>query len=68
VPMGRQVSLRELFGQQREQDADFSVHSHNSHPLPSQAQQQHAYAPAPTQQDVLGQLFMKAKQDYNSLG
>lgn len=67
VPMGRQVSLRELFGQQREQDAGFSVHSHNSHPPPSQAPQQ-GYNPGPPQQDVLGQLFMKAKQDYNGLG
>lgn len=30
VPMGRQLSLRELFGQQREQDSGFSVHSHQS--------------------------------------
>jgi len=28
APMGRQVSLRELFGQQREQDSGFSVHTH----------------------------------------
>lgn len=32
VPMGRQLSLRELFGQQREQDSGFSVHSHQSPP------------------------------------
>jgi len=30
APMGRQVSLRELFGQQREQDSGFSVHTHQS--------------------------------------
>ena len=30
APMGRQLSLRELFGQQREQDAGFSVHDHHS--------------------------------------
>lgn len=30
VPMGRQLSLRELFGQQREQDSGFAIHSHQS--------------------------------------
>jgi hypothetical protein len=40
LPMGRQLSLRDLFGHQRQHEA------------------------APTQ-DVLGQLFNKAKQDYN---
>lgn len=64
APMGRQLSLRQLFGQQREQDADFSVHSHHSPPDP---QQQHGF-PAPAQVDVLGQLFMKAKQDYTGHG
>jgi hypothetical protein len=73
APMGRQLSLRELFGQQREQDAGFSVHNHNSHPPPPHMyQHQHAYMsppnPGPVQQDVLGQLFMKAKQDYNGFG
>jgi len=32
VPMGRQLSLRELFGQQREQDAGFSIRNHTSPP------------------------------------
>ncbi|KAI9782528.1 MAG: mRNA-decapping enzyme 1B [Peltula sp. TS41687] len=32
VPMGRQVSLRELFGQQREQDSGWSVKQHNGGP------------------------------------
>ncbi|KAK7709105.1 hypothetical protein SLS57_008831 [Botryosphaeria dothidea] len=32
VPMGRQLSLRELFGKQREADADFSIHHHE--PMP----------------------------------
>lgn len=77
APMGRQLSLRQLFGQQREQDADFSVHSHHSQPDQHQQQyshqnhayphQQHTY-PVPAQPDVLGQLFMKAKQDYNGHG
>jgi hypothetical protein len=30
VAMGRQISLRELFGKQREQDSAWSVHIHNS--------------------------------------
>ncbi|KAF1837904.1 PH domain-like protein [Decorospora gaudefroyi] len=59
APMGRQLSLRELFGQQREQDADFSIHNHNSHPMPPIA---------PAHPDVLGQLFRKAKQNHNGLG
>lgn len=37
VPMGRQLSLRELFGQQREQDAGFSIRHHSS-PPPKPAQ------------------------------
>ncbi|KAF2028420.1 PH domain-like protein [Setomelanomma holmii] len=67
APMGRQVSLRELFGQQREQDADFSVHNHHGHPMPNMYHQQPPYQ-APAQQDVLGQLFIRAKQDYNGHG
>lgn len=47
VPMGRQLSLRQLFGVQREQDADWSVHNHHSKP----------HTP---QDDVLGQLFRNA--------
>lgn len=64
APMGRQLSLRRLFGQQREQDAGFSLHSHHNQPSPYQQQASHA----PEQSDVLGQLFMKAKQDYNGHG
>lgn len=68
--MGRQLSLRELFGQQREQDADFSLHNHHSQPTPHAYP--HVYVPnqssRPPPQDVLSQLFQKAKQDYNSLG
>ncbi|KAF2457199.1 hypothetical protein BDY21DRAFT_286470 [Lineolata rhizophorae] len=30
APMGRQLSLRELFGQQRELDSGWSIHNHNS--------------------------------------
>ncbi|EUC33530.1 hypothetical protein COCVIDRAFT_34906 [Bipolaris victoriae FI3] len=77
TPMGRQLSLRELFGQQREQDADFSLHHHDSHPMPSMhhppQQHQHQQQPymthaSPAQPDVLGQLFMRAKQNHNGLG
>lgn len=67
--MGRQLSLRELFGQQRTQDSAWSVQNHHTaqpevmhqHYQPAQAQQ-------PAQNDVLSQLFMKAKQDYNNFG
>ena len=72
APMGRQLSLRELFGQQRQQDADFSVHDHHSQHMPQNYPQQQAYIPAPnpgmSHQDVLGQLFFNAKQNYNGLG
>ncbi|EOA89261.1 hypothetical protein ACJQWK_09204 [Exserohilum turcicum] len=71
VPMGRQLSLRELFGQQREQDADFSLHHHDSHSLPSMQQHQQRHmspsVAAPAHTDVLGQLFLKAKQNHNGL-
>lgn len=72
VPMGRQLSLRELFGQQRAQDSAWSVHNHHSSHPNSQALTQPAFMPTPSPQpaqiDVLNQLFMKAKQDYNGLG
>ncbi|KAL1608324.1 hypothetical protein SLS60_003264 [Paraconiothyrium brasiliense] len=69
VPMGRQLSLRELFGQQRTQDSAWSVvNHHNAH-----AQTLHqGYQPTPSphlgQPDMLSHLFMKAKQDYNPIG
>ena len=72
VPMGRQLSLRELFGQQRQQDAGFSVHNHHSQQTPQNYPQHQAYTttlnPEMSQQDVLGQLFFNAKQNYNALG
>lgn len=34
VPMGRQLSLRELFGKQREADAGFSIHHHETPHIP----------------------------------
>ncbi|KAF1915575.1 hypothetical protein BDU57DRAFT_277073 [Ampelomyces quisqualis] len=71
APMGRQLSLRELFGQQRGQDAGFGVHNHDSHPPPHMHQHQQSYVPLEnpgSPQDVLGHLFMKAKQDFNGFG
>jgi hypothetical protein len=89
VPMGRQLSLRELFGQQPKQHSGSSVHSRgdmepNNQLYPQNAASnqnmqnlhamqhiQHVRAanlPPPMQNDVLGQLFMKAKQDYNGVG
>jgi hypothetical protein len=58
VPMGRSLSLRELFGAQREQDAAWSVHAHQS-PLfqgsefPSTQSNQQQPLPAHTQQRAL---------------
>ncbi|KAF2181870.1 PH domain-like protein [Zopfia rhizophila CBS 207.26] len=69
IPMGRQLSLRELFGQQREQDAAFHIHNngldnhHSSRPSSG-----FAPTPNPGNNDVLGQLFMNAKQAYNDVG
>jgi hypothetical protein len=57
VPMGRQVSLRELFGQKGTTGAAAIIQNHNN-----------AHGALPVQPDVLGQLFMKAKQDYNGFG
>jgi hypothetical protein len=72
--MGRQLSLRELFGQQRPQDATSApsgYHHHNQH-VPQHYPQQQINVPAQnpgmSQQDVLGQLFFNAKQNYNGHG
>jgi hypothetical protein len=66
VPMGRQISLRQLFGQQREQDAGWSVHDHHSQGNTPQQQPFPAAQPPPN--DHLGQLFSKARQNYNGVG
>ncbi|KAF2205583.1 PH domain-like protein [Delitschia confertaspora ATCC 74209] len=58
VSMGRQVSLRELFGQQRESDADWSVHDHHSA----------AATPDANGPGGLLQLFQQAKQNYHGAG
>jgi hypothetical protein len=71
APMGRQLSLRQLFGQQHGQDGTYDARSLNHQPPPDVYRNQPTYTPTPdarpAQQDVLGQLFMKAKQDYNGL-
>ncbi|PYH41738.1 Dcp1 family protein [Aspergillus saccharolyticus JOP 1030-1] len=80
VPMGRQISLKDLFGQQRAQDDGWSVHAHQFAPSdrqhaqpppaavapePAPAQQGPAgAAPAAPQQDVLGDLFRRAGLAY----
>jgi hypothetical protein len=40
VPMGRQISLKDLFGQQRAQDDGWSVRAHHVGPVEHQQQQQ----------------------------
>ncbi|PGH18289.1 hypothetical protein AJ79_00628 [Helicocarpus griseus UAMH5409] len=77
VPMGRQISLKELFGQQRQQDDEWSVKIHSpasrevdagmqpatQNPQAGYFQQQ---APPPPQEkptdEVLARLFMKVAQ------
>jgi hypothetical protein len=51
VSMGRQLSLRDLFGQQREQDSGFAVHSHQS---PRSQKAQPALHPHQHAQNVQG--------------
>jgi hypothetical protein len=64
VPMGRQVSLRDLFGQERAQDDAWSVRAHSQGQPP--AHQPPAFQapptapPGPTQPDVLGDLFRRS--------
>jgi hypothetical protein len=73
VAMGRQVSLQELFGQQRAQDDEWSVKAHVSTPEPSapvpQGWPTTAAAgdnPNPSGGDVLGNLFRKAGLAYQA--
>ncbi|KAL4792372.1 hypothetical protein BDV19DRAFT_254972 [Aspergillus venezuelensis] len=56
VPMGRQISLRDLFGHERAQDDGWSVRAHSQ---PSQTQVPPTTA-ATTQPDVLGDLFRRS--------
>lgn len=81
APMGRQMSLRDLFGQQRAEDDAWSVRAH--HVSPEQQQQQmyqnmnplvhpqHNHQPPPqpqAQADVLGDLFRRAGIAYQGGG
>jgi hypothetical protein len=53
VPMGRQISLKDLFGQQRAQDDGWSVRAHHMAPVEQQQQeqaQQEQYQQPPPQQ------------------
>ncbi|PWY91447.1 decapping enzyme Dcp1 [Aspergillus sclerotioniger CBS 115572] len=68
VPMGRQISLKDLFGQQRTQDDEWSVRAHQLGPgewqqPPPVGMPSAGAAPAP-QQDVLGDLFRRAGLAY----
>lgn len=75
VPMGRQISLKDLFGQQRAQDDGWSVRAHQLGPEQyGPPQPQHTYGammppnvhphpnhpPPQPQGDVLGDLFRRA--------
>jgi len=65
---GQQISLLQLFGQQRTNDASFSVRAHqldgagemSAQPDFNRAQTQALQAQPPQQQDVLGDLFRRA--------
>lgn len=65
IPMGRQVSLKDLFGQQRAQDDGWTVRAHQfgvewPQQPPQQAPPMGMPPPQPQQQDVLGDLFRRA--------
>ncbi|RDW74311.1 Dcp1 family protein [Aspergillus mulundensis] len=60
APMGRQISLRDLFGQERAQDDGWSVRAHSQ---PTQAQPEPA---ASESQDVLGDLFRRSGLVYRT--
>ena len=84
APMGRQVSLKDLFGQQRAQDDAWSVRAHHISPeqqqmqmyqnmMPPQGQLQGQHQPPPppqaqVQPDVLGDLFRRAGLAYQGGG
>ncbi|OJJ41540.1 hypothetical protein ASPWEDRAFT_96890, partial [Aspergillus wentii DTO 134E9] len=75
VPMGRQVSLKDLFGQQRAQDDGWSVHAHNMGPGEYRQPPPPMGIPMPQppphsqpQQDVLGDLFRRAGLAYGQGG
>lgn len=63
VDMGRQISLKDLFGHQRAQDDEWSVKAHNLAPGEMQQPPERFGPPAP-RQDVLGDLFRRAGLAY----
>jgi Dcp1-like decapping family protein len=63
VPMGRQISLKELFGQQRAQDDEWSVKVHSPSPLEPERQIPPSQR---AEQDVLGNLFRRAGLAYQA--
>lgn len=67
VPMGRQISLKDLFGQQRAQDDEWSVKAHTLAPGEMQQFPNAPYTPQP-RQDVLGDLFRRAGLAYQGPG
>ena len=72
APIDRQMSLQEMFGRQRAEDASWSVRVHSpqerdpwqSGTLGQHAQLQSPTLPMPQQQDVLEELFRKAGIEY----
>jgi hypothetical protein len=56
--MGRQVSLRELFGKRREEDAAWSVHNHHSDGAGTPGYQE---GPPPMKNEALEILFRSAR-------
>ena len=66
APMGRQISLQQLFGRQRAEDASFSARAHNMDGTADRppAPQSYAQAAGPSssqqQPDVIGDLFRRA--------
>lgn len=65
VPMGRQISLKDLFGQQRAQDDEWSVKAHSLAPEMQRPGMQNPSMPGPgPRQDVLGDLFRRADLAY----
>ncbi|KAL4916792.1 hypothetical protein BDW62DRAFT_185236 [Aspergillus aurantiobrunneus] len=68
VPMGRQISLRDLFGQERAQDDAWSVRAHNqpAQGLPAPQSEAPATEPNLQQPDVLGDLFRRSGLAYRT--
>ena len=63
VPMGRQISLRQLFGQQRQEDDTWSVRSHSPSHRGSTSQQD--TVPAMASLHIATQLSIPADTNFN---